>query len=221
MKAIPAGALLAAAGVASAACGGADANRAAAQPEPAAVLSPITATPPKGDPDLDGSHDHGAARKKKLEDYILDAAPADIPHQLDVNFENKIRLLGYKFEPESARPGQEVTLTYYWRCDDTVEDGWSLFTHTKDEGNGKFRNIDYIGPLRELVDGSHQALGPDRWQKGKVYVDEQVFKVPDDVAGEVTILVGFWKRDARLRIISGANDGDNSAIVGRIRRDPR
>jgi hypothetical protein len=34
---------------------------------------------------------------------------------------------------------------------------------------------------------------------------------------EVTILVGLWKGDARLRIISGPNDGDNSAIVGKIK----
>jgi hypothetical protein len=29
-------------------------------------------------------------------------------------------------------------------------------------------------------------------------------------------MLGIWKADARLRIISGPNDGDNAAIVGRI-----
>jgi hypothetical protein len=28
--------------------------------------------------------------------------------------------------------------------------------------------------------------------------------------------VGVFKGDARLRIVSGANDGDNSAIVGKV-----
>jgi hypothetical protein len=165
-----------------------------------------------------GSKGMSAEDKEKLKPYVLDVAPADIPHKLDVNFENKVHLIGYKFEPEAGHPGQEVKLTYYWHCDDSVEDGWLLFTHTKDEGNGKLGNLDNVGPLRELRNGSHQTLGPERWEKGKVYVDEQTYKVPDDVAGsEVTVFVGVWKGDARLRIISGPNDGDNSAIVGKIK----
>jgi hypothetical protein len=164
-----------------------------------------------------GSKGLSAEDKEKLKAYVLDTAPADIPHALDVNFENKAHLIGYKFEPETARPGQEVKLTYYWRCDDTLEDGWLLFTHTKDEGSGKMGNLDYVGPLRDQRN-NHQVLGPERWEKGKVYVDEQTYKVPDDVSGaEVTVFVGIWKGDARLRIISGPNDGDNSAIVGKIK----
>ncbi|HEX4447119.1 MAG TPA: carbohydrate-binding family 9-like protein, partial [Polyangiaceae bacterium] len=34
---------------------------------------------------------------------------------------------------------------------------------------------------------------------------------------EVTVFVGIWKGDARLRIVSGPNDGDNSAIVGTVK----
>jgi hypothetical protein len=163
-----------------------------------------------------GSKGLSAEEKDKLKPYVLEAPPANLQHKLDVNFENKVHLIGYKFEPETARPGQETKLTYYWRCDDTVDDGWELFTHTKDEGSGKMGNLDFTGPIREAK-GSHQILGPDRWEKGKIYVDEQSYKVPDDVTGaEVTIFVGVWKGDARLRIVSGPNDGDNSAIVGKI-----
>ncbi len=36
--------------------------------------------------------------KERLKPYILDVAPADIPHKLDVNFENKVHLIGYKFD---------------------------------------------------------------------------------------------------------------------------
>jgi hypothetical protein len=156
--------------------------------------------------------------KERLKPYVLDAPPADIPHKLDVNFENKVHLVGYKFEPEAGHPGEDVKLTYYWRCDDTLEDGWMLFTHTKDDGSGKLGNLDFSGPIREERSNGRQVLGPDRWEKGKTYVDEQVYKIPNDVSGaEVTVMVGVWKGDARLRIISGPNDGDNSAIVGKIK----
>jgi hypothetical protein len=156
--------------------------------------------------------------KERLKPYILDVAPADVPHKLDINFENKVHLVGYKFVPELGRPGSEVKLTYYWRCDEPLEDGWLLFTHTKDDGSGKMGNLDFVGPLREQRNNGHQVLGPERWEKGKFYVDEQTYKVPDDVVGtDVTIFTGIWKGDARLRIVSGPNDGDNSAIVGKVK----
>jgi Carbohydrate family 9 binding domain-like len=165
-----------------------------------------------------GSKGLSSEDKEKLAPYILDAPPADIPHKLDVNFENKVHLIGYKFDPETAHPGQETKLTYYWRVDDALEDGWLLFTHTKDMGSGKMGNLDFVGPLREERNTTHQVLGPERWEKGKVYVDEQTYKVPAEVTGsEVNVMVGIWKGDARLRIVSGPNDGDNSAIVGSVK----
>ena len=69
--------------------------------------------------------------RDKLKPYILDAMPTDIAHQVDINFENKGHIVGYKFEPELARPGSEVKLTYWWRCDEPIEDGWALFTHIR------------------------------------------------------------------------------------------
>ncbi len=165
-----------------------------------------------------GSKGLSSEDKEKLAPYILTAPPPDIQHPLDVNFENKVHLVGYKFDPETAKPGQETKLTYYWRCDDTLEDGWLLFTHTKDTGTGKMGNLDFVGPLREERNTTHQVLGPERWEKGKYYVDEQTYKVPPEVTGsEVTIMVGVWKADARLRIVGGPNDGDNSAIVGTVK----
>jgi hypothetical protein len=164
-----------------------------------------------------GSKGLSSEDKDRLKPYVLDSAPADIPHKLDVNFENKLHIIGYKLDPELARPGQETKITYYWRCDDTVDEGWRLFTHTKDEGSGKLGNLDDVGPLREDRSG-HQILGPDRWEKGKVYLDEQTYRVPTDVTGsEVSIMVGVWKGDSRLRIVAGPNDGDNSAIVAKVK----
>ena len=155
--------------------------------------------------------------KERLKAYVLDAPPPDMQHKLDVNFENRIHLVGYKFDPELARPGTEVKITYWWRCDDTVDEGWQLFTHLHDASQDKSDNMDWNGPIRENRNNK-QILGPDRWEKGKVYVDEQTYKMPDWLKGpELTVMVGIWKGDARLRIVAGPNDGDNRAIVGKIK----
>jgi Carbohydrate family 9 binding domain-like len=157
-----------------------------------------------------------AEDKARLQASILEAVPADAK-KVDINFENKVHLVAFKVEPELAPPGTPVKVTYYWRCDDPVEEGWQLFTHIQHEGFDKPDNLDGNGPLRELK-GNHQVLGPDRWERGKIYADEQTFTMPQDLKGPDTMVyVGIWKGDARLRIISGPNDGDNRAIVAKIK----
>ncbi len=163
-----------------------------------------------------GSKGLTSDEKDRLKPYILDTAPADLQHKVDVNFENKVHLIGYKFDPETAKPGQDVKITMYWRCDDSLDDGWSLFTHLHDDVSDKSDNLDWAGPLRENKNNK-QLLGPDKWKKGSVYVDEQPYKMPDWIKGpELTVYTGIWKGDARLRIVTGPNDGDNRAVVGKI-----
>ncbi len=166
-----------------------------------------------------GSKGLSVEEKDKLKAYVLDAPPKNIPHPLDVNFEDKIHLIGYKFEPETAKPGTDVKLTYWWRCDETLPEGWALFTHLHDETSDKSDNLDWNGPIREEKNKS-QVLGPDKWEKGKIYVDEQTYKMPDWVKGpDLTVLVGVWntKGDVRLKIKSGPNDGDHRSPIGKIK----
>jgi hypothetical protein len=138
--------------------------------------------------------------------------------KLDINFENKVRLVGYKIEPAgNAGPGTDVKLTMFWKVDDKLDDGWSLFTHIVDSNNDRILNIDNVGPLREVKE-SHQALWPSAWEKGKVYADEQSFRVPDDVkTADFAITTGIWKGDARLKVVSGPADSENRGIVVRVK----
>ncbi len=165
-----------------------------------------------------GSKGLSSEDKERLKPYISDSEPADIPHKLDINFENKIHLVGYKVDPEIAKPNTDIKITYYWRCDDTLDDGWALFTHVTDESQGKSDNLDWTGPLRDKKDNDKQILGPSKWERGKYYIDEQPYKVPDWVKGaELTFYVGIWKGSARLHVVAGPNDGENRAIVAKVK----
>jgi len=113
---------------------------------------------------------------------MVDAVPPDA-HPIDVNFENKIHLVAYRFDPTVAAPGTPVKIIFFWRCDAAVEDGWQLFTHISDDTTSKVANLDGTpGSLREMRDG-RQRLGPDRWEAGKLYVDDQLYTVPVDTQG--------------------------------------
>lgn len=155
--------------------------------------------------------------EEALKQYILEAPPSDIPHSLGAVFEGKAKLLGYRISPENTgKPGTEIKLTMYWECLDDIPEGWNLFTHVLDANGGRVLNIDNVGPIRQWTD-NRQALAPAVWQKGKVYVDEQVFKLPDNLeTHEVTIVTGIWKAEARLKITSGPHDKENRAIVAHL-----
>src|SRR5258707_8479079 len=165
-----------------------------------------------------GSKGTSASELEKLKPYILEAVPADVTSKLDINYENKIHLVAYKVDPAgTAPPGTDVKITMYWRCDAKLDDGWNLFTHVVDSSGERILNIDNVGPLREVKE-AHQALWPSAWEKGKIYADEQSFRVPDELkSADFAVTTGIWKGDARLKIVSGPADGDNRGIVVRLK----
>ncbi len=164
-----------------------------------------------------GSNDVSKEDKEALKAYILDKAPGNIPHKLNINFDNKVTLLGYRIEPEGVlHPNQKVKLTLYWRSDKKVDAGWNLFTHVLDGSGERILNIDNVGPLRQMRD-THQALGPSGWTPGKVYVDEQDFTVPAKVrTDKIQVVTGIWKDNDRLKPISGPHDRENRGIVATL-----
>jgi len=153
-----------------------------------------------------------------LKAFILDAPPADVGTKVDINFDNKVTLLGAKVEPASVRAGDRVKVTMYWKVTKEIgEQGWKLFTHVVDGSGERVLNIDNVGPLRRMV-GHDQALSPSSWKAGKVYVDEQEFSIPKKVrTATVQVTVGIWKADERLPIVSGPHDRDNRGQAATIK----
>ncbi len=157
--------------------------------------------------------------KDKLKELTLDALPQGVT-PLSVDFENNVHILGVRIDPEIAKPGTDVRVTLYWRADEALKEGWQLFTHVLDESEDRpIGNLDGTGPLRQLRD-EQAVFTLDRWERGKVMVDEVTYRVPDDVKGaNIKFLAGVWRRDgngARLRVVAGAND-DNRAIVAKLK----
>jgi hypothetical protein len=159
-----------------------------------------------------------------LRAYVLGAVPNDIQHPTFFDFEGKVHLIGYDLASDSVAPGQDVKITFYWQSVSRLGPGWRLYTHVLDGAGVPVQggNEDNVGALRKLEDSGkadeHQALGPSRWQPGKVYVDEQQFTLPEHVrSAEALISVGIWKDDLRLEVLSGPTDGQNGAIVARVK----
>jgi len=161
-------------------------------------------------------HDSKQAAER-LKSMILDEAPSDIGTHLDVNFEDKVSLLGVRVDPlRDARTNERVKIALFWQVKTALAPGYKLFTHVVDGSGERILNIDNVGPLREAHSGE-QALPPSDWLPGKVYVDEQIFTLPGTIkTDKIQILTGIWKGDERLKIKSGPHDSTNRAIVATL-----
>ncbi|MBK7579982.1 MAG: hypothetical protein IPI67_07215 [Myxococcales bacterium] len=158
--------------------------------------------------------------------YVLDEVPSDVKNPTFVDFESKVQLIGWEIEPTGViAPGQPMKLKLYWKSSQKLSPGWSLFTHLVAPGGARIdANVngiafDDMGPLRSRTGGnSMQALPPSAWQPGKIYVDMQDLQMPQQVhVPEVSIVVGVWKGQSRLDVISGSSDRERRAIVVNVR----
>src|SRR5688572_27616954 len=149
--------------------------------------------------------------------FRSDKAPDGIT-PLNVNFDDKITLLGASIDPGlEVTPGKRVKVTMYWRADKALDDpSWKLFTHVLDGAGDRLMNIDNVGPLRQLSHGN-QAWPPGRWQPGKVYVDTQTFTMPRKVkSSTVQVVTGIWKGRDRLPLKSGSSGNDDRGLVATL-----
>lgn len=155
------------------------------------------------------------AEKEKaalIEKFVLEAPPASMK-KLGTNFDDKITLLGYELDSDKVKPGSTVNFTLYWKVEKALgASGWKLFTHVLDSKKRRILNIDKVGPLR-----AESAPTPSQWQVGKIYADEQSFKVPSKAAGEqLSVTVGVWKGETRLKVLTGPSAGDNRALALKV-----
>ncbi len=152
------------------------------------------------------ARNRGGVSSQELEGVRRRVASRTAPtpqHALNVNFGgNKIQLLGYDVNVAELRPGQSVTVTWYWKCNTNPGDGWRLFTHL-DDANRPRTNQDAVGEVR-------RAYQPSAWRAGEYIRDTQTFDLPADWDSPVVRFhVGFWKDAERLTPTPAeATDGD-------------
>jgi hypothetical protein len=152
------------------------------------------------------------ASQKKLEKFILDKEPK-IEKKLNVDFDGKLELIGYKFNTKSPKPAKKVKLTLYWKPKEKLDEKARLFTHVLDGSGERVQSLDDKGPLRQKK-GGKLSFPLSKWEPGKIYVDEMSFKLsPKFKTDRFQIVAGVSKGSERLPIKSGPKDSQNRAIV--------
>lgn len=106
---------------------------------------------------------------------------------IDAVFDDKLRLIGVDLDKKEVRPGESLTVTWYWESLAEAPGEWKLFVHF--EGRGRREPFDH-DPVGELMPISQ--LKP-----GQIIKDIQVMRVPADFPeGEVKIWTGVFDTEA-------------------------
>ncbi len=144
-----------------------------------------------------------AAQRQKVAQWIT-KTPTAPQHPLDIKFDDKVALVGYDVSGDTLEVGKPLTVTWHWRVDKALGDGWRLFTHVADAADVSRVNLDSAGAIR-------QNFQPDNWEVGSYIRDPQLIALPKDWDSSKAILyVGFWKGNERLSV-TGPKDATKRA----------
>jgi 4-amino-4-deoxy-L-arabinose transferase-like glycosyltransferase len=138
---------------------------------------------------------------------LSDAQVAAIPHRLDVDFGDAMRLLGYDVAPQATKPGGKVAVTLYWEAIGPTEEDYTVFVHL-------------LGAQERLVAqrDTFPALGllSTTWlEPGFRWADRYVLPLPATAYApdEAQIEVGLFnaRTGERLAVVDshGKPSGDN------------
>jgi hypothetical protein len=133
--------------------------------------------------------------------------PLPVGVQVDAQFGDVARLVGYQIDRTDARPGGTITLTLIWQALQSTSDSYKVFTHLYNAQNA-------------LV-GQHDGLPADgdapttSWITGEYIEDTHVLPLDQGTSGTLRLGVGLYHEDTlqRLSVRSGNDQSDELMLA--------
>jgi hypothetical protein len=124
-------------------------------------------------------------------------AQADLPVNLarvDVDYDGKMRLLGYQLDRREVAPEEDLQITLYWQAITAMDENYVTFVHVFGRDGQKIAQRD-----------SYHGLGnypSSLWSPGEIAADRYRVSVAADAAGPVLarIEVGLYEFDTEHRL---------------------
>jgi hypothetical protein len=130
----------------------------------------------------------------------------DIEHPVEVSLGDKAYLLGYNIE-SGFRSGDNIHLTFFWQCLDSMEEDYTVFVHLVDEGNHILAQKD-----NPPADGAYPTT---KWEPGEIVRDQYDLIIPQDVQGDWELKIGMYNAETgqRLSVAMGGESLPENAVV--------
>lgn len=144
--------------------------------------------------------------KRIIRQNILKKVPK-LKHTVNADLEGKVTYLGLDVDKDVIQPGEQFTLTHYWKVHKKV-DGWRLFVHLNGPGKRGFINADH-----KPIGGRYPV---SRWKPGQIIRDEHKVTLPGDYKDDkVMVFAGLWKGKLRMKI-KGPQDEENRILCATL-----
>lgn len=140
------------------------------------------------------------------------AQPPNPQHQLGIDFDEGITLLGYEFGEDTAVSGQTIPLTLYWQANATPSQDYTVF-------------VQLLGNNRELIASAdappvNNFFPTSLWQNGDWIDDTHHLTIPANLPpGQYPILIGLYDPISGLRLARQDGAGDFVEISLTIREE--
>jgi hypothetical protein len=150
-----------------------------------------------------------------LETITLDAPAGNYPNPVAVEFEHGLELVGFAVSPRRVEPGEEVTLTTYWRANRPLSEDYTFFAQIVDEDTTRWSHSDVV-----------PEPATSSWTEGAVQEVEMTLPVSLDTPPELyPLIIGMYTQTAggdfdRLQLVTA--DGrrtDDYLLLAQIRVD--
>lgn len=165
----------------------------------------LMATGPDGQPLDDNVRFHQIA--------VLPHEDSPMPNPVHFDFERRIALVGYDLDRRTARPGETIHLTLYWRALAEMEEDYTVFTHVLGEEDRLWAQMD------SQPQGG--AAPTSSWQVGQVIEDRYALVIKPDTPPDVyDIEVGLYlaATGQRLGVLDeGGRLRDNRVLLSKVR----
>jgi 4-amino-4-deoxy-L-arabinose transferase-like glycosyltransferase len=143
--------------------------------------------------DAEGSSQMPVAAMPVLTDLTLS-------YPVHATFGDKVRLLGFDLDSETAQSGGDISITLYWQALRPMEVSYTVFTHL-------------VGNSNEILgqdDGLPQGGGypTTLWQPGEVIADTYTIPIdPSTPPGDYPLEVGMYRLESGVRLPASDADG--------------
>ena len=149
-------------------------------------------------------------KRTKVKSALLKKAPKPNTAAQGIELGAKIRYLGANLPKKAVKPGEDVSLEFFFEVMDNLDRSWRMFLHIDPTSQGR------------RIHGDHQPVKSkyptNLWQKGEKLVDKHVQRIPATAApGQYTVWMGFYIGDERLAVTKGEkpnHDGSDRIRAG-------
>jgi hypothetical protein len=131
---------------------------------------------------------------------------------IQANLAGQIGVEAYEIPRLQYQPGEDISLTFFWRAIEPVAEDYSVFVHLTTPQGGIVSQVD--------ATPQNGASPTSNWATGEVIVDPYQLPVPDSTApGEYQIRIGFYNPLTNTRLpIAEAGRGEQDNLGGLILR---